>query len=159
MTNVATQFKKGQPPNATSFKKGNHGNPHGRPPSLKTQLLRFADTDYDLFYEKLMEGVKKGDSKFLELFHRVAPKCFREKSVPVDQDTSSVDAQLTSLRKALVGFDVLTLDELNHTIKTLSATKFAEIEAARDAEGVIDRKATLAKIDELLEGIGHKEKS
>jgi hypothetical protein len=159
MANHVTQFKKGQHPNATSFKKGSQGNPSGRPPTLKTQLLKFADSDYDVFYDKLMEGVNRGDAKFLELFHRVAPKCFKEKCVPVDQDTSSVDAQLTSLRKALLGFDALTLDELLNTIKTLSATKFAEIEAKRDAETTIDRKATLAKIDELLEGIGHKENS
>jgi hypothetical protein len=141
---------------ATRFKKGVSGNPKGlNPVSPQIKLIKSrALEDYNEWYEILREKALIDQKSWaMKMFRDHLPKHIREsqKTVKIVQDTSSTEAQITSIRKGLAEFEEHDMDSAATLLKALSANKIAETTAQLEADVIEDRKELLKKIDLVLE--------
>ena len=137
------------------FSKGKSGNPKGRPaiPAPIINIAKLAIADISKYYNLLWAKVDKGDIDAMRLYQNLIPKKWKEvyDTMLIPQDTTSVDAQIESLRKGIAQFEEHTLESATNVLRVLSTTKMADTQMQTEADVIEDRKALIDKIDQVLE--------
>ena len=140
----------------TSYKKGDRGNPNGRPKGslnkfnqLRFEFARSAETDLIAAYEELRAAMKTGEGWAHQIFWKyMVPKRMYKDTVIVDCSGDKLSALLDGLKQ----FQELTYEEVLDGIKALSSVKLEqkieEIEAELSNQ---EKKALINKINFFVE--------
>jgi hypothetical protein len=125
---------------STSFKKGQIGNPKGKPKGTfsehKKQFIKIqklAANDAPKMYELLQNAIAAGESWAFQIYWKelyVLPKNYNEETIevklPEEIGNLGIDEYLKNFIEGLAKFEYYTKEEVNSIIKTLGNAKVAE---------------------------------
>jgi hypothetical protein len=124
----------------TSFKKGQIGNPKGKPKGTFSEhkkrfieIQKLAANDAPKMYELLQNAITAGESWAYQIYWKelyVLPKNYNEETIevklPEEISKLGIDDYLKNFIEGLAKFEYYTKEEVNSIIKTLGNAKLAE---------------------------------
>jgi|GEM_PF-1974179 len=138
---------------STSFKKGQSGNPNGRPVGsyspLRKQLMelrKLAANDVTEIYSKLKEAVVAKEAWAFQIYFKELVSIPKEwlnevsiANVPTEiKSVNDINHAIAALASALLSVDTIPTDEALNLIKTLSSVKLTE-EFGKQKENPFDK--------------------
>jgi hypothetical protein len=145
---------------STSFKKGQIGNPKGKPKGTFSEykkkfieIQKLAANDAPKMYELLQNAIAAGESWAFQIYWKelyVLPKNYNEETIevklPEEIGKLGIDEYLKNFIEGLAKFEYYTKEEVNSIIKTLGNAKLVE-----SIKNIIKSNANEKLLDYLTE--------